>query len=298
MKRAVTAWLVVAVSAAWWPARACRAQDAAGLMKQLSTGGPAAQREASNKLAQLGPAAVDLLAKALRHPDKRVRYHAALALKQIGKPAASALAALLAGNDAQAKYPAAYALADVRDTSLLPAWLAAAKNPDPRVRYYAVRALGHFKDPRAADAIRRALKDASPLVRGAAAGAAALMGDAGGIEGLAALMNPGVDADTRFKAAFALWKLRDLRAVPALARGMNDSVPRVRHHCAWALGDLKAKAAVMPLVNVLQNSSDNTLKYYAANSLKQITGQQFGFDAAKWREWLRRNKANESGGTR
>ncbi len=267
-------------------------ESALSLLKQLEGGTPALQRAASQKLARLGAPAVEPLIRALHHKDRRVRYHAAWALKQIGNPAAAALAKALADEDVKARYPAAYALDGARGASLLPAWLAAARDADPRVRYYAVRALGHFKDDaRAKAAVRRALKDASPLVRGAAAGAAARMGDAGGIEGLAALMTPGVDADTRFKAAFALWKLRDPRAAPALARGMNDPDPRVRHHCAWALGDLKAVSAVPALVDALQNSSDNTLKYYAANSLKQITGQAFGFDAAKWREWLRHQQS-------
>lgn len=268
------------------------ARDTAELMKQLTTGTPVAQRKASNELAAAGAAAVGPLVNALRYQDQRVRFHAAWALKKIGKPAAAALGKVLAGDDAVAKYPAAYALAGTNEPSLLDGWLAAVEDRDFRVRYYAVRALSAAEDPRVDNAIQRALKDDAPLVRRAAAGAAARRGNAGGIEGLAALMHPGVDADTRFQAAFALWKLKDKRAAPALVRGLSDSSARVRHHCAWALGDLKAEAGAEALVGVLQSSSDNALKSYAAVSLRQITGQQFGLDTVKWREWLKRGKAD------
>jgi len=283
-------WTVVAALSSAWIAAAPAARDTAALMKQLTSGTGAAQREASSELVKAGASAVDPLINALCHEDKRVRFHAAWALKKIGGPAAGALGKVLAGSHAAAKYPAAYALAGVDDPGLLPGWLVAARDPDPRVRYYAVRALGAMKDRRADDAIQRALKDETPLVHQTAAGIAARRGNPDGIAGLAALMHPGIDADTRFNAAFALWKLKDKRAVPALTHGLSDGESRVRHHCAWALGDLKAEEGATALVDVLQNSSDNTLKSYAAVSLKQITGQEFGLDTVKWREWLKHGK--------
>jgi len=294
MHRTVTICLFAAALAVsnGLAAGAPEARDTAELMKQLTTGTRVAQRKASNELAAAGAAAVAPLVNALRHEDQRVRFHAAWGLKKIGKPAAAALGRVLAGDDAVAKYPAAYALAGTNEPSLLHGWLAAIEDRHFRVRYYAVRALSAAEDPRAADAIQRALKDEAPLVRRAAAGAAARRGNVGGIEGLAALMHPGVDADTRFQAAFALWKLKDKRAAPALVRGLRDSSARVRHHCAWALGDLKAEAGAEALVGVLQSSSDNALKSYAAVSLRQITGQQFGLDTVKWREWLKRGEAD------
>jgi len=297
MSRAITIclWTAAALSGGW-AAGAPATRDTAALIEQLTSGAPEAQRAASNELAAAGAAAVAPLVKALHHKEERVRFHAAWALRRIGKPAAEALGAVLAGSHAAAKHPAAYALAGVPEPSLLPSWLAAAEDSDFRVRYYAVRALGALEDPRVDDAVQRALQDEAALVRQAAAGVAARRGNPGGIAGLAALMHPGVDADSRFQAAFALWKLKDKRAVPALIGGLDDADPRVRHHCAWALGDLEAAAAAESLVDVLVRSSDNTLKSYATVSLKQITGQHFGFDTTRWREWLQRRKADGHGG--
>lgn len=279
-------WTGAVLLCGLWAAAAPVPHDTVALMEQLRGGVPEAQRNAATALAKAGAAAVNPLIAALQDQDERVRFHAAWALKEIGKPAVQALGAVLAGDHAAARYPAAYALADSREKSLLPAWLTAVGDADFRVRYYAVRALSALDDPRVGVAIEGALADETPLVRQAAAGAAARAGNASGIEGLSALMHPGVDADTRFRAAFSLWELKDQRVVPALIRGLTDADPRVRHHCAWALGDLNANAGAKPLIAVLQDSSDDTLKSYAAASLKQITGQQFGFDAAKWRGWL------------
>jgi len=292
----ICAWMATAVFLAAQAPAAPPSPDAAGLVQQIRTGDPQQQREASNALAKLGATAVEPLVDALRHEDERVRFHAAWALREIGEPAAKALGNVLAGKHTAATYPAAYALATTHDPDLLSRWVTAATDADFRVRYYAVRALARFEDQRADNVIQRALKDEAPLVRQAAAGAAARRGSAGGIDGLAALMHPGIDADTRFRAAFSLWELKDLGTVPALVTGLSDANSRVRHHCAWALGDLKATAAAKPLVEALQRSTDDTLKHYAAVSLKQITGQEFGFDSTKWDEWLRSNAPDQAGG--
>ena len=292
MRRLAVIWLcsVAVAFAGEGGADAQPKRSVAALMQQLTAGARDAQRKAAAELAQIGADAVGPLVKALRHESKRVRFHAAWALKQIGAPAAVPLGKLLAGKEADAKYPAAYALAGVKEPSLLDGWLVAVRDPDPRVRYYAVRALGAYEDPRADKALERALEDKAAFVSQTAAGVAARRGNAGGIDGLAALMQAGVDARARFDAAFALWKLKDKRAVPALIGGLDDSDARVRHHCAWALGNLKAANAAQALVDVLENSTDNTLKSYAVSSLRQITGQEFGFDTAKWRKWLKKKR--------
>lgn len=281
-------WAATVAMSCGWAAGPPSGAGTKALVQQLTAGAPAVQREAAARLAEIGAPSIEPLVSALRHEDKRVRFHAAWALKQIGAPAAGALGQVLAGRHAEAKYPAAHALAGNSDPTLLEGWLVAADDPDWRVRYYAVRALGPLMaDVRAQAVIERALKDEAAPVHQTAAGIAARHGNSDGIAGLAALMHPGVDATARFDAAFALWELKDTRAAPALVRGLTDGDPRVRHHCAWALGDLKAEAGAEALVHVLETSTDSTLKHYAAVSLKQITGQEFGYDTRKWRDWLR-----------
>src|SRR2546422_11015829 len=60
----------------------------------------------------------------------------------------------------------------------------------------------------------------------------------------------------RRNAAVALGNLRDARAVPALARALDDADPIIRGHAAWALGRIADPHAGAALRDRLARESD------------------------------------------
>lgn len=229
--------------------------------------------------------AVQPLARRLGDDDRRVSYTAAWALRKIGEPAAEALAAQLVGPNGAARFPAAYALAAVKSFKRVEPWLHAVKDADARVRYYAVIALGTIRDAKAADALTAALEDKDPRVRSVAPLALAKLPGARAEDGLAAALSEDLPLNIRFQAVFEAWEKRTPNAVDLMIRGILDSDARVRHHCAWALGNLEAKKGIDPLIKVLEADLDQQHVHYAAVSLSQITGQDFGREGVKWRLW-------------
>ncbi|MFB0506836.1 MAG: HEAT repeat domain-containing protein [Thermodesulfobacteriota bacterium] len=88
----------------------------------------------------------------------------------------------------------------------------------------------------------------------------------------------------RWYAAEALGERKDSRAVEPLVAALKDKNVYVRTMAAWALGEIKDSRAVEPLIEALRDEiKDVTVK--AALALKDITGEDFGKDPAKWQKW-------------
>jgi len=93
------------------------------------------------------------------------------------------------------------------------------------------------------------------------------------------------DGDVRYRAAWALGVLKDPRAVEPLIPALKDKDRVVRSAAARALGELKDPCAVEPLITALKDENIWVRKA-AAEALEKITGEDFGEDEAKWRDWL------------
>jgi HEAT repeat protein len=94
----------------------------------------------------------------------------------------------------------------------------------------------------------------------------------------------------RWYAASALGEMKEPRAVePLIGILKNDRNGYVRAMAAWALGKIKDRRAVEPLIDGITDES-NDVRKRAPLALKEITGQDFGKDPAKWREWWEKNK--------
>ena len=67
------------------------------------------------------------------------------------------------------------------------------------------------------------------------------------------------------------------------------SNPRVavRERAAWLLGTSGNSRAIAPLVKSLDDS-DPQVRETVAHALETLTGQEFGTDVAKWREWVQK----------
>jgi HEAT repeat protein len=87
------------------------------------------------------------------------------------------------------------------------------------------------------------------------------------------------------EAAIALAQLGEEAVAPLIAVLRNNSATG-RDQAARALGILKSKLAVQPLIEALDNPD---VKRSASWALSNITGKNFGTDRLKWQEWWEQN---------
>jgi len=70
---------------------------------------------------------------------------------------------------------------------------------------------------------------------------------------------------------------------------LKDKNFNVRYKTAWAMGCMGNPEAVEPLIDAL-NDTDKNVRTAAANSLKQLTEEDFGESREKWKEWFDKKK--------
>ncbi len=102
------------------------------------------------------------------------------------------------------------------------------------------------------------------------------------------LNNPKSPPHARADAAKTLGAIGDKAAAGILVRALDDTDWYVRVVAAQALAKMKHTAAVPKLVDNLTHIII-PVRERCAQALKDITGQDFGQDAAKWRDWLAAN---------
>jgi vesicle coat complex subunit len=174
----------------------------------------------------------------------------------------------------------------------MPPLISALKDEDGDVRRAAAGALGELKDPRAVEPLISALKDENVSVREAAAASLEEINPKWREteeakrkvpEFISALKDE--NSVVRMVAVWALGELKDPRAVEPLISALKDENRDVRRVAAGALGELKDPRAVEPLISALKDEN-GSVRRAAAASLLEITGEDFGEDEAKWRDWL------------
>lgn len=244
-------------------------------------------------LGQLGtPDALGPVARALKHPQPRVRNAAAAALGrirdarsveallaylkvqdpsysvravaaqslgQLGKDLSlKPLLEMLAAPRADDRAAAAWALGvSLRPVEAVVPLVEALKDRHSGVREMAARTLGDIGDRRAVpgliDALASAHADEPYRVRQRVVEALGKLGDARAVEPLLAILSP---ADKTFGAVAitALGRIGDRRAVPALIAALESARAEGREAAAIALGKIKDPAAVEALIDVVKNT--------------------------------------------
>lgn len=71
--------------------------------------------------------------------------------------------------------------------------------------------------------------------------------------------------------------------------GLSDGTAQTRRKAARSLADHKSPEVVEALIGALDDP-DETVRKSVAESLAKVTGQDFGTDAAKWKQWWAANK--------
>ncbi len=156
------------------------------------------------------------------------------------KLVAEAKAARAAGSAGQAEY-----------TQRLVAEMLGEHDPQVRRRILAVAA--DFDTPSAVAICKGALQDPDPEVRMEACAVWAKRGGPEAVSLLAARVTADTELDVRLRALRMLGELGDERAIPVLAKALEDPDP--------------------------------AMQYRAVAALKQVSGRDLGDDVNKWREW-------------
>jgi HEAT repeat protein len=127
------------------------------------------------------------------------------------------------------------------------------EHTDPEVRQYAAYLLGKAKNPRAIQPLIESLADFDKSVREQATLALSNIGkDAVG------LLTEAMKApkwETRYRAAEALGKIADEKAVRPLIAGLKDSRDHVRYMAAKSLHEIGDSDAVEPLIILLKDEN-------------------------------------------
>ena len=76
-----------------------------------------------------------------------------------------------------------------------------------------------------------------------------------------------------------------MKVIEGIIATLKDKDGDVRWWAAKSLGELKDPRAVEPLISALKDEDEN-VRRTAAEALEKITGEDFGEDEAKWRDWL------------
>jgi HEAT repeat protein len=157
------------------------------------------------------------------------------------------------------------------------------------VRKEVAEAFGKIKNPVAVSYLIELLDDSEWLVRSASVKALKEINDLRAVE---PVINSLYDKqiEVRIEAIKALANFKDRRAVIPLIMNLNDRYHLlIREFSSYALGEIKDKRAVYSLINLL-NSQNFELRKVSLESLRKITGVDFGYDKKKWKEWAEKNR--------
>lgn len=209
---------------------------------------------------------------------------ASRALAEIGGPATNALLLALQDPHANVRRLAAKALGQIGEISAVDFLIKLLNDPDRGVRATAAIALGNYRHPMAAQKIMDAYAaGASVAARTDMIFALAHINDILAVPFLVARAKD-PEPDIRAAIMLALGKLRDARVIPALLVGIKDSDEITRANAAYALGAYFSPSVVNALVSALADAAPR-VRQAAAESLKAMTGIDYGTDQDRWQQW-------------
>lgn len=140
---------------------------------------------------------------------------------------------------------------------------------NPYTRMQGADALGQIKDARAVKVLIAVLEDENSSGRTQALAASALVNiGTPAVESLIVALKS-EDPLVRMQAAYALGRIKDVRAVEPLIGALKDGNPIVRMEAADALGRIEDVHAVGPLIGALKDENP-IVRMQAVDALVQI----------------------------
>jgi HEAT repeat protein/cyclophilin family peptidyl-prolyl cis-trans isomerase len=236
------------------------------------------------------PAPVPNLATLVTDADPRIRRRAALAVGRVGLAEGGALLQpLLKDPDQDVRQMAAFALGLLADKTAVPALTAALQDPEPRVRGRAAEALGLMEDTASAAAVGQmvsayvkagAIASLSPDEEGwpqtpeadaVRLGLFALVRQKGVEPLTAAILDSAGRVSGWWPVAYALQRVGDPRAVPALKQLVTSPGRYTRAFAARGLGAYRDASSVPALRAMIEQArGDVGVTVSAVRALGQI----------------------------
>lgn len=163
----------------------------------------------------------------------------------------------------------------------------AMSDPDVNIRLQAIKSLIELGDDRMVEPLISALNDNESKVRLQAAKALGNLGNTSAVTPLINLLN---DENTFviITSAKALGKLGDKSGIEPTYLAINKVPKNRRALVAIALGELGDSRAIEYLIPILKGKWMNS---EALELLIKLTGEDFGLDYKKWKNWYKQNKS-------
>ena len=223
-------------------------------------------------------------------PEPRIRRRAALAIGRVGLPeGVAALLPRLTDDDPDVRQMAAFALGLLADKTAVPALTTALQDADPRVRGRAAEALGLIGDTGSAAAVGQMVSayvkagaiasmspdqeawPSTPEADAVRLGLFALVRQKGYEPLASAVLDDSGRVSGWWPVAYALRRINDPRAVPALRQLLATPGRYTRAFAARGLGAQKDAASVPQLIAMLEQAKgDVALTVSAIDALAQI----------------------------
>jgi hypothetical protein len=165
---------------------------------------------------------------------------------------------LLRGADTVIKREVATLFGKVAEAKTAEAAVPLLTETDTQTRIGAARALARVKVPRARAALLKALADSDPLVR--------------------------------HYATLAFTRLATTADLATLEKLAQDPHPLVRAAVATGVGAEQFRWGT-PLLIAAVSDRSGRVRHAARDSLRRVSGQDFGFEAAGWRQWWSTQRA-------
>ncbi len=238
--------------------------------------------------------AVELLISLLKDEDRNIRIEAIIALKNIKDPRAfEPLTSLLKREkNSFVRYMVLRALGELKDPRAVEPIISALKDKEPSVRRAVARLLGELKDPRAVEPLISALKD--PYVREAAVEALGKLKDRRAVEPIISLLKKQEEhihevAKAIERINIKLWRIEEGKeALPnSIPESESELVIRefvwVCKAAAEALGELKDRRAVEPLISLLEllQKEKEYIHYEVVKTLAKIDPKLYRISEVK-----------------
>jgi len=107
----------------------------------------------------------------------------------------------------------------------------------------------------------------------------------------------------RYSSVKTLLSLLGQKSLPLIEKNIKDQNSHIKWECANAFMKFQRRECLVPLAELLMCDEDFGLRWRSLESLRNITGQEFGYYAAgnaeersvpatKWKDWIKKNSAS------
>lgn len=219
---------------------------------------------------------------------KADRVEAIFSLDKVqGPEAAEALVPVLARDeDPDVRSAAIRVLTNNKDPRAVDTLAAALRKQGPAVRPGLCQVLGEIRCESARSDLERLLKEGDFLVKYRAIEALGSIGNPASVPAVASFLKDG-EPELRIAAVDALARMRADDAAPQVVAALQDREWRVRAAAIRALATLRTKDALEPLVKIA-SGDEGRLVDDACQTLKALSGRDFGREYATWKTWYER----------